>query len=144
MNFLFAQIALISFNFWNAIFDAYVILDNKKIAHAINFSAYLLFACICVYLYNLRLHWLFGFLPYGEGLLFIISAFFNRQLSFDITINLRRGLPWYYQSAANPPKAIMDRIERVLFGNGKYIGKNIAWFYFACYCVCVNIKIWLM
>lgn len=119
MDFILNQIALAFFNLVNSRIDAYRILKHKHIAHGINFGAYALFAGLIIWIadYNVK-----------KAVLFLCSAFFNRQLSFDIPLNLRRGLPWFYQSTANPPKSITDRIERWLFGID-YDGKKIVLWY---------------
>jgi hypothetical protein len=106
MTFYINQLALIVFNLINAHIDAHRILKNKAIAHFINFAFYAVFVGLIVFLFKMR--------PW-EGVLFSCSAFFNRQISFDIPLNLRRGLAWDYQSTAEMPSAIMDRIERFLF-----------------------------
>lgn len=56
-----------------------------------------------------------------------LSAFFNRQITFDIPLNLRRGLKWYYVSLDKPPKAWLDRQEIKIFG---YNGAAITFMYF--------------
>lgn len=100
---------LILFNVINSRIDAYRILKNKNIAHGVNFVAYAVCAVACILIFKINHWWLFA-----------ISAFFNRQITFDIPLNLRRGLKWDYVSLAKPPKALMDRIEISLFGyNGK-------------------------
>ena len=121
---LIGQLFLVLFNIGNVFIDAYRILDNKKIAHGVNGTAYVLFIIIICFLLHI---------PIIPALLFGIIGFFNRQLSFDIPLNLRRELEWYYQSAANPPKSIIDRIERFIFGNGQNVGKLIAKTYLSCY-----------
>lgn len=119
MVFVFYQLALALFNFVNSRIDAYRILKNKSIAHGINFAAYAVFTgAMC---------WVAGY-DLKDIVYFCITAFFNRQVVFDTFLNLRRGLPYYYQSTANPPKAIMDKIERKLFGMS-YDGKKIFVFY---------------
>lgn len=129
ITYLLLQAILVGFNLVNARVDAYRILRHKNIAHAANFGVYALFVAL--------LCWLSGW-NIGVITLFSVSAFFNRQISFDIPLNLRRGLPWYYQSTANPPKAVMDRIERFIFGN--LSGKWIAAIYMACWILCLLIK----
>lgn len=128
--FLLNQLALVIFSVINAYLDAYRILKHKEIAHAINFIAYGLFTALIV--------WHAGY-DLKNIILFSYSAFFQRQLSFDITLNLRRHLKWYYQSAANPPKAILDRIERKLFGID-YDGKKIVMWYSVFYVFGIVIK----
>jgi hypothetical protein len=102
ITYLLNQLALAGFNLINSRIDAYRILKNKHIAHAINFGVYALF---CVELCWLAL-WNFGVIT-----LFCVSAFCNRQISFDIPLNLRRHLPWDYVTKEKPPGAWLDRQE---------------------------------
>lgn len=122
MSFIINQLILALFNWLNSQIDAYKILQNKTVAHAVNFGMYAGLTGTLVYLWRHDL-WL--------SVLFCTSAFFNRQLSFDIPLNLERKLPWYYQSTANPPKALMDKIERLIFPSND--GKLIAAIYAACW-----------
>lgn len=131
ITYLLNQLAVAGFNFINSRIDAYRILRNKTIAHGINFGAYALFVAL--------LCWL-GRYDVWNIFLFCISAFCNRQFSFDIPLNLRRGLKWDYVSLAKPPKAILDRIEIRLFG---YNGRAPVMLYAAVWVVCLIIKIWL-
>ena len=108
----------------NSQLDAYRILRNKSIAHGVNFILYGLFVAL--------LNWVAEYDLKGV-IIFSISSFFNRQFSFDIPLNLRRHLVWYYQSTANPPKAIFDRIERFVFGNHPLVGLKIAIVYLVIY-----------
>src|SRR5689334_13190515 len=100
--YLINQLALAGFNLINSRVDAYRIMHNKAIAHSINFGAYAIFVSV--------LCWL-GRYDIWDILLLSISAYTNRQFTFDIPLNLRRGLPWDYVSKANPPKSITDRFE---------------------------------
>lgn len=120
MSFFLNQLALVIWNFANSRIDAYRILKHKEIAHGINFVAYAIVTSVLIWVSD-----------YGveRAIWFSVGAFFNRQLSFDIPLNLRRGLPWYYQSTANPPKAIWDRIERWVFGMESKDGKRIVIWY---------------
>jgi hypothetical protein len=131
MSFLLNQLSLAFWNLINSRVDAYRILKNKTIAHGINFGVYGVIVGVLVYLGRYELK---------TVILFCCSAFLNRQLSFDIPLNLRRGLPWYYQSIANPPKSLMDRVERKLFGVD-YDGKKIVMWYSIFYAVTIIIKI---
>jgi hypothetical protein len=106
MTFYINQLALVFFNLLNSHIDAYRILRHKSIAHFVNFSLYAAFVGLIVFLFKMS-DW--------EIFLFVCSAFFNRQITFDVPLNLRRGLAWDYQSIADPPKAIMDRIENIIF-----------------------------
>ena len=142
IEFVVGQLFLVLFNVTNAYIDAYRILKNKTIAHAINFGTYLVAAGIICFFLRIQVYFLWGFIPYGPALLFFISAFFNRQFSFDIPLNLRRGLKGFYQSTAEKPKALLDRIERAIFGTGEDVGKKILKAYFVCYCVTVILWAW--
>lgn len=109
--YLISHLVLAGVNLINSRIDAYRILKNKTIAHGVNFGVYTLFCALLCWL----AHWNVGVIT-----LFCVSAFCNRQFSFDITLNLRRGLKWDYVSTAKPPKAILDRIEIRVFGyNGR-------------------------
>lgn len=130
MSFILNQFILAFCNFINSRVDAYRILRNKTIAHGINFGVYVIIVGGLIVLF--KMNW-------PEGILFCFSAFFNRQLSFDLPLNIRRGMPWYYQSAAKPPKAIWDRIERWLFGID-YDGKKIVMFYSIMWLVTIVFK----
>ena len=129
VEYIVGSMFLAIFNIINSRIDAYRVLKHKTIAHGINFGAYAVFTgALCLILH----------LPLWNVILFCLSAFFNRQFTFDIPLNLRRGLVWYYQSQDNPPKAILDRIERALFGTGEQIGKKVFNFYLFCYLVVTN------
>lgn len=130
MSFILNQLALAFFNFVNSRIDAYRILKQKHIAHAINFTAYTLFTGLVIWIadYNLP-----------NGVLFCFSAFFGRQIVFDPALNLRRKLSFFYQSTANPPRALMDKIERLLLPHND--GKKIFYFYLIMWFVTIGIKI---
>jgi len=50
----------------------------------------------------------------------IFALLFNRLLVFNIFLSLFRGLDWDYVTPENPPKSIIDRIAKMVFGmNGK-------------------------
>jgi hypothetical protein len=129
--YLINQGALAGFNLINSRVDAYRILKNKTIAHGINFVAYAIYCGALCWL----AHWDIGAIS-----LFCVSAFCNRQLSFDIPLNLRRGLKWDYVSTAKPPKAFLDRIEIRIFG---YNGQAPVFMYAAVWLVCLIIKIFI-
>lgn len=120
MSFLLNQLALAFFNLVNSRIDACRILKHKTIAHGINLTAYAIFTGLVIWISKQNL---------VAAILFSCSAFFNRQLSFDVPLNLRRKLPYYYQSTANPPKAWWDKIENKIFGIAD--GKKILLFYAA-------------
>lgn len=129
--YLINQAALAGFNLINSRVDAYRIMANKKIAHGINFGAYAAFVGL--------LCWL-GRYDIWEILIFCVSAFCNRQWSFDVPLNLRRGLKWDYVSPAKPPKAWLDRQEIALFG---YNGRAPLVMYGVVWVVCLIAKILL-
>lgn len=129
LNYLINQLALAGFNLINSRVDAYRILRNKTIAHGINFAAYGLFVGV--------LCWV-GRYDIWDILLLSISAYTNRQFTFDISLNKRRGLPWDYVSKANPPKSITDRFEIWLFG---YNGRAPFLLYGVIWGICSIIKI---
>lgn len=132
ITYLLAHSCLALFNQVNAWYDAGRIKANKRIYHGVNFGVFaLLCAAICWVA-----HWNVGVIT-----LFLVSAFCNRQLTFDIPLNLRRGLPWYYVTPEKPPKSITDRIEIRLFG---YNGRAPVVLYAAVWVVCLIIKaVWL-
>lgn len=126
--YLINHLCLVGFNLINVRIDAYRILKNKRIAHGINFGVYALFCALLCWLAR----W-----DAWRVVLFLVSAFCNRQLSFDIPLNIRRGLKWDYASIAKPPKAILDQIEIRIFG---YNGRAPVFIYAAIWVVCLIIK----
>lgn len=129
ITYLINQAALAGFNLINSRIDAYRILRNKTIAHGINFGAYAVFALVLYYFTVKPVMTLSGF-SYLDLIVICISAFINRQFSFDIPLNLRRKLEWDYVTKAEPPKSVLDRIEIRLFGhNGQapFLAYGIIW-----------------
>lgn len=101
------------FNVINAYFDAYRFLKNKTVAHGLNFGLYA--AVVGSQLILPGYQWWYM-------VIFCLSAFFCRQVTFDIPLNWRRKLKWNYVSLDKPPKPITDRIEISVFGyNGTAI-----------------------
>jgi hypothetical protein len=139
ITYLINQGALAGFNVINSRIDAYRILHNKTIAHAVNFGAYVLFACVLYYKTVKPVISWSGF-PYVDFAVYCFSAFTNRQGSFDIPLNLRRGLKWDHVSTAKPPKALLDRIEIRIFGNN---GKLPVLVYTIIWAICLIVKIWV-
>lgn len=109
---ILATIILILENITNVFIDAYKIkVLNKTIRHGINFTVYAVVTGFCICLFEM---------PLWFAVDFAFSAFFCRQITFDVPLNLRRNLDWDYVSLDRPPKALMDRIEVRIFGyNGK-------------------------
>lgn len=110
---VYAQLILCAHNLLNVWLDAYKIKRAlkknipKSVRHGANLAAYCVTAAALIWWQHSGV-W--------EAIVFTLSAFFQRQLSFDIPLNLRRGLPWNYVSLDKPPKALMDRIEVRIFG----------------------------
>jgi len=139
--YLVNQCCLVGFNLINSRIDAYRILKDKAIAHGVNFISYAVFSIILYWLANKpEITWCK--FPYIDVIVYCMSAFCNRQLSFDIPLNLRRHLPWYHQSAANPPKAWWDKVERRIFGID-YDGKKIVFWYSMFYSITIAWKVFL-
>ena len=120
----------ILFNLINSRIDAYRILKDKTIAHSINLTAYFLFVAA-------------GYIYLRPDVTTIIlgclQAFFNRQVAFDIPLNLRRRkndktITWDYVSKANPPAAWFDRIEIKIFGRN---GRKIALWYISLWLITI-------
>jgi hypothetical protein len=111
MTFAINQIILSLCNLLNVQIDAYEISKNRNVGHTINFIAYGIVTGVNIYLFHL---------PFWQSVITCFAAFFNRQITFDIPLNLRRHLSWDYVTKQNPPGSILDRIEIRLFGyNGK-------------------------
>lgn len=107
--YLVAQLALALFNFGNACFDARRIKKGKRIYHGLNLAVYAIWVGLLCWLCQWNV---------AAIVLFCVSAFCNRQLSFDIPLNIIRELPWDYVSKS--PKSITDKLEIEIFGyNGR-------------------------
>lgn len=131
ITYLINQLALAGFNLINSRIDAYRILRHKTIVHAVNFGVYTLFCALLCWLAR----WNAGVIT-----LFCVSAFCNRNITFDLPLNKRRGLPLFYVTKAKPPKSILDIIEIRIFG---YNGRAPVYMYAAIWVVCLIIKIWV-
>lgn len=129
ITYLINQAILVAFNLVNVKIDAFRITKHKKIAHGINLAAYAVLVGLLIWIF--KMNW-------PSAVLFGFSAFANRQLSFDIPLNLKRGKDWFYQSTADTPAAFWDRIERELFGTAN--GKKIAAIYAGMWMLCLIIK----
>lgn len=139
ITYLVNQGALAGFNLINSRVDAYRILRNKNIAHGINFGVYAIFALI-LYYFTTKPELSWSKFTYWDLVNFCISAFTNRQFSFDIPLNLRRHLPFDYVTKAKPPAAWLDRQEIRAFG---YNGRAPLFVYGSVWVICLIIKIWL-
>jgi hypothetical protein len=122
------QLALAVFNLTNVHIDAYKIMRHKQIAHAVNFGAYALFVALLCWLSRWNV-WVIT--------LFCVSAFANRQWTFDVPLNLRRHLPWDYVTKAKPPGAWLDRQEIRVFG---YNGRAPLFVYAVTWVACLIVK----
>jgi len=129
--YLIAQVCLSLFNIANACLDAHRIMMGKRIYHGLNFGVYTLFCAFLCWI----CHWKVGVITP-----FLVSAYCNRQLSFDIPLNLLRDLKWDYVSLAKPPKSITDRIEIWLFG---YNGRAPVFLYGAIWLACLIAQFFL-
>lgn len=114
---LIINLTIVAWNVVNSRLDAYLILKAqqsniaKSIKHGVNFGLYLAFVVGLKFLFHI---------PLPIFWIFLFCSFPCRQITFDISLNLRRGLSAFYVSLDRPPKAIMDRIEVKIFGyNGK-------------------------
>lgn len=139
ITYLINQVALAGFNLINSRVDAYRILRHKTIAHGINLTAYGIFALV-LYYFTVKPAMTWTDFPYWDILVYCVGAFTNRQFTFDIPLNLRRGLKWDYVSTAKPPKAWLDRQEIRIFG---YNGRAPLVVYGAVWVVCLIIKIFV-
>lgn len=128
ITYLINQLALAVFNLCNVQIDAYRILKNKRIAHGINFVAYAAFCALLCWLARWDVQ---------QVVIFCVSAFCNRNISFDLPLNKRRGLPLFYVTKAKPPKSILDRIEIRIFG---YNGKAPVILYAVIWIICLIVK----
>ncbi len=134
MTFLINHLILAVHNCINVFIDAYKIKTfaklGKNVRHGINLAAYLGTISILVFIHS-DSWW------YRAN--FIFSALVQRQLTFDLPLNIRRGLPLFYQSTAERPKAFMDRVERWLFPSND--GKLIATVYLILFCITIGVQI---
>lgn len=112
MTLLINQICFAWYNVLNAYGDSVRIKQDKTINHFINGMAYLLYVFFVILID--------GHFNFSTLVLTPLSAFCNRQLSFDIPLNLMRkpALKWDYVS--KEPKSVIDRLEIRIFGyNGR-------------------------
>lgn len=109
MTFLINQAIFVLINTLMAGRDAIKIREHKTIDHFNNGLMYLLSIVVSGMIFRLNI---------GEFVVFTISCFCNRQLFFDIPLNLIRKLKWYY--VPEKPESFVDKIEAKVFGkNGK-------------------------
>lgn len=80
---------------------------NKRVYHAINGILHLAFWGVTIYVTK-------SWFP-------VVALPFLGRLCFDTALNIMRGLPIGYVSSK--PKAIMDKMEKGLFGNNGVLPK---------------------
>lgn len=127
MTFLLNQIIFILLNLLNAGNDAIKIREDKKIDHFLNGLAYILAIATFALIFEMSV---------VEILLFSITCMCNRQLTFDIPLNLLRKLKWDYVSPA--PESFIDKWEKKLFGND---GRKPNYIYFAVFVVTIFLNL---
>ena len=89
-----------------AFIDAHKIFKGNTINHVINAAVYIAMVAVSFFIFH--------------NVWLIIALLFNRLLVFNIALSLFRGLNWDYVTPENPPKSIIDRIAKMVFGmNGK-------------------------
>lgn len=106
MTFLINQAIFILINTLMAGKDAIKIRNEKTIDHFQNGMAYLLSISVFAIIFEMT---------FKEAIFFYVSCFCNRQLFFDIPLNLLRKLKWDYVSP--DPASFVDKIEKRIFGN---------------------------
>jgi len=105
MTFLINQAIFILINVLNAANDAAKIRKDKDVDHFLNGVAYVLSIIVFILIFEM---------DFVYSLLFMVGCFCNRQLTFDIPLNLMRKLKWDYVSPA--PTSWVDKLEVKLFG----------------------------
>lgn len=109
MTFLINQVIFILINVLMAFNDSEKIKRSIKPDHFLNGWAYLLAVIIFIMIFAMQWY---------DIVLFTPACFCNRQLFFDIPLNLMRKLKWDYVSP--DPASKVDQIEKKLFGkNGR-------------------------
>jgi len=93
-------------NFLHAGIDAERIAKNKRIYHGINGLIYLGICFVFALVVSSSFFWLIASISFLRWLAL-------RQLTFDIPLNILRGLEWDYISPE--PKAWLDKLELKVF-----------------------------
>lgn len=139
ITYLINHAALAGFNLINSRIDAYRIIKHKTIAHGINLGAYVVFA-LMLYFFTAKPVFTWSEFPYVDFIVYLFSAFTNRQFTFDIPLNKRRGLQWDYVTKAIKAGSLTDRFEIWLFG---YNGRAPFVLYGLIWVACLIIKIFI-
>jgi len=94
----------IPFCIWLAYNNAQRIKDDKPIKHWLNGLLHILTAILATFF---------------EGWLIGLSVLLSVRIAFNTALNLFRGLPIDYVS--QKPKSVMDKVEKLIFGNNGWI-----------------------
>jgi hypothetical protein len=106
MTFLINQVIFSLFSFVNACGDYSLIKENKPVNHFKNGLIYLLLIFIWITCFKMKTL---------DAVAFTICSLCNRQLTFDIPLNLMRDKQWNYVSS--DPSSWFDRLEVRIWGN---------------------------
>lgn len=94
-----------------ACIDAKKILLHQPINHPLNAIVYVGLMSLVYFLYR------------GVSIdlvIVLVALLFTRQIFFDITLSLYRGLKWDYVTLVEKPGSVIDGFEKKIFGtNGK-------------------------
>lgn len=114
MTFIINQAIFILINVLMAASDADKIKRDKLPDHFLNAASYGLAVIVISFIFGMNI---------VEFLIFAVACACNRQLFFDIPLNLMRKLKWDYVSPE--PLSKVDQIEKKLFGNNGRIPNYI-------------------
>jgi len=87
--------------------DSRRLANKKKIKHGINGIVYIALLA-AVWFFHRKFDW--------ELVKIIATLLLTRQIFFDIPLSLFRDLKWNYITPAEKPAAIIDRLEKRVFG----------------------------
>lgn len=117
---IYLQALLLLWNITDAIGDHKLIKRDIPVNHKTNLLFYLFLLFVQIPLTYQVSVWFMILAPF--------MGFLNRQLFFDIPLNLMRGLPWDYLPTPGSGTAWWDSIEYKLFGKGKNWLLNVIYF----------------
>lgn len=127
MTFAINQAIFILINLLMAGNDAIKIKKHKPVEHLMNGIVYCLSIFVFILIFEMRLF---------ESLVFTVCCFANRQLSFDIPLNLMRKLKWDYVSPS--PESFIDKVEKYFF---KDDGRTPVYIYTAIFVVTLIVSL---